>query len=209
MAEYNVEYVSTLSHLKEWKWGTRENASCLFNVGMIMGEKFNLCIRPSLNFQNLACKVEDLLQESKSFHNYLKAEQSPKYRVSSAFDKSFYATVTDTFVRLLSWCLFPIFISSWARSLTCSHLLNILHGCLLALSRELIIKNPNSILGSLKDACCVLPGELNSPNWCSYPKKQDRKGNKLGPDVLACWFWIPVLTVWTLFYIILSSQASF
>lgn len=188
----------------------REKTFCLFYVGSMIDEKFNLSKRPSLHFQHLAWKVLGSLQESKSFHTaYLKAEQSCKYHVSHTFDKPFYATAADIFVTPLSWCLFPIFISSWARSLTHSHLLNILHGCLLVLSRELIIKNPNSILGSLRDACCVLPGELNSPNWCSYPKKQDRKGNKLGSDILACWLRILGLTMRTLFYINLSLQASF
>lgn len=81
----------------------------LFFNGRIIGEKFNHSIRPSLHFQYLACKVVDLLQESKHFHNHLKAEQSCKYHVSNAFDKLFYATVTDVFVRLLS-CAYFLFL---------------------------------------------------------------------------------------------------
>lgn len=105
--------------------------------------------------------------------------------------------------------LISYFYIQLGKSLTYSHLPNMLHGCLLVHSRKLIIKNPRSTLGSQRDACCAQPEGLNCPTWCSYPKKQDEKEDKLGSDILAHWLCILGVTVLTLCYTILILLASY
>lgn len=151
----------------------REKTLHLLNAGI--DDKFDVSIRPSLHFQHLTAKVPDLLPRTRSFtvpsyqQRLLQVLFSPHTWQTILCHCCWYLCYAFVLVLLSSFCI------QLGKSLTYTHLLNMLHGGLLVHSRELIIKNPNSILGFPKVSCCVKPGELNCPKWCSYPKKQEGK----------------------------------